>query len=72
MRFAWFCCGVTGGVDEGLVLSGRGVVVGPAEIEEPVRNVCVAKKSELEVVMAALPLEDAVKNAAAWLWIYKE
>ena len=64
VRFAWLCCGVAGEVDEGLRLNGGGVDVGAAEME-PVRNVCVAKKSELDVVMAALG--DAAKNADAWL-----
>ena len=64
MRFAWLCCGVADEVDEGVLLGG-GVDVGPAEKLEPVRNVCVPKKSDFDVIMVAL--DDAVKNAAAWL-----
>ena len=64
VRFAWLSCGVAGEVDEGLRLNGGGVDVGVAEME-PVKNVCVAKKSEFDVVMAAP--EDAAKNADAWL-----
>ena len=65
VRFAWLCCGVAGEVDTGLLVSVASFDVGAAEKEEPVRNVCVAMKSECDFVMAALGA--ATKNADAWL-----